>query len=164
MILVIEILVACALFTVIMVGGTLLKKEAFLSEYAPAVQEKFLKGNPQYTPKSTSGMGVGFVVAKILMCIFFVAVLAALSYFAGARDFSVAAFYAYTIWFVVNWYDVVALDMGIFAHWKRVRLRGTEDMDKEYTSNAKKHIRDGLFGTVLGIPVSLVCGLIIDFI
>lgn len=65
---------------------------------------------------------------------------------------------------VVNIFDVVVLDIWIFEHWKKVRLPGTEDMDKEYESNTGKSIKDGVFGMILGIPVSCVCGWIIMLI
>ncbi len=164
MILAIECIFACILFTVIMVGGVLWKREAFLHEYAPTVQKRFLEAHPDYAPKNKATNTVSLVIAKLLMSILFIAILTILIYFAGARTFLTGAFFAYIIWFVVNWYDVIALDIGVFAHWKKVRLPGTEDMDKEYSSNAAKHIKDGFFGTVLGIPISCICGLLVILI
>lgn len=43
-------------------------------------------------------------------------------------------------------------------YWKRVRLPGTEDMDKEYKSNKWQHVKEGMMGVVIGIPVSLLVG------
>lgn len=94
----------------------------------------------------------------------FTALLSWLAYLAGARDFWSAALYSYIIWFTVNLFDVVVLDLGIFAHWRKIRLPGTEDMDKEYTSNKKKHLLDGLFGILIGIPVAALCGLMINIL
>ena len=164
MILAIECVVACILFTVIMVGGVLWNREAFLHEYAPAVQERFLEKNPNYVQKEKKEATVSLVIAKILMSMFFIALLTFLTYLAGAKTFLQGILYAYITWFVVNWYDVVALDIGIFAHWKKVRLPGTEDMDKEYTSNVSKHVKDGFFGTAIGVPIALICGWILSLL
>lgn len=164
MILAMECVVACVIFTAIFVGGVLWNKEAFLHEYAPAVQQRFLEMNPDFIPKEKGEKSVGFVMAKIMMCMLFIVVLTALIYLAGARTFWSGAAYAYLIWFVVNWYDVVALDMGIFAHWKKVRLRGTEDMDAEYNSNTWYHVKGGFFGTALGVPISLICGWLVTLL
>ncbi len=164
MILAIECVVACVVFTAIFVGGVLWNKEAFLHEYAPEVQKRFLESNPDYVLKEKGERTKGLMLAKTMMCIFFIAVLTGLIYLAGARSFWIGVIDTYIIWSVVNWYDVVVLDMGIFAHWKKVRLRGTEDMDAEYNSNTWHHVKGGLFGTVLGIPISLICGGIIYII
>lgn len=164
MILAIECVVACVIFTVIFVGGVLWNKEAFLHEYAPEVQKRFLESNPDFVLKERGERTLGLMLAKTVMCIFFIVVLTWLIYLAGARNFGIGVLYTYIIWSVVNWYDVVVLDMGIFAHWKKVRLRGTEDMDAEYNSNTWHHVKGGFFGTVLGIPISLICGWIISII
>lgn len=162
MILAIECVVACILFTIIIVGGVLWKREAFLHEYAPAVQERFLEKNPAYVQKEKKEATVSLVITKVLMSLLFIVILTGLTYFAGAKTFLRGTAYAYIMWFVVNWYDVVALDIGIFAHWKKIRLPGTEDMDKEYNSNVKKHVKDGFFGTAIGVPIALVCGWILS--
>ena len=162
MILAIECVVACILFTIIIVGGVLWKREAFLHEYAPAVQERFLEKNPAYVQKEKKEATVSLVITKVLMSLLFIVILTGLTYFAGAKTFLRGTVYAYIMWFVVNWYDVVALDIGIFAHWKKIRLPGTEDMDKEYNSNVKKHVKDGFFGTAIGVPIALVCGWILS--
>lgn len=87
-----------------------------------------------------------------------------LIYLAGAKDFLTGAVYCYIIWFVVNLFDVFALDIGVFAHWKKVRLPGTEDMDKEYRSNVRKSLVEGLYGIMIGIPVALISGGLITLI
>lgn len=44
------------------------------------------------------------------------------------------------------------------ANWKRCRLPGTEDMDKEYRSNNRKSITDVFFGMAIGLAVALAIG------
>lgn len=161
MILAIECIAACIIFGTVIVGSALHNKTAWLHEYAPEVQKRFLEKNPDYIPKEKKKQTVALVFAKLLVCIVFIAILSVLVYIAGARSFITSAVYSYIIWTVVNIFDVIVLDIGIFAHWKKVRLPGTEDMDKEYASNAWKSIKDGFFGMVIGIPVSCTCGAVI---
>ena len=164
MILIIECIAACLIFGAAIVGSTIYNKEAWLQEYAPEVQKRFLEKNPDYIPKEKTKQTASLIIAKIAVCLLFTAILSAFIYFSGARSFLTGALYSYIIWFVVNLFDVIVLDIWIFAHWKKVRLPGTEDMDKEYASNAKKSVIDGVFGILIGIPVSCLCGLIIMII
>ncbi len=157
-VLIIESVIACVIFTVIMVGWVLINKTAFLNEYAPAVRERFISKHPEHKALENPKMTPMLFISKLAMSLLFIAILTIMVRIAGADGFIQSAVYAYIIWFIVNWYDVFALDMGIFAKWKKVRLDGTEDMDKEYSSNAKKHIADGFFGTFFGIAIAVICG------
>ncbi len=154
----VECFIACLLFTIIMVGGVLWKREAFFHEYAPDVQKRFLKLHPEFVPKEPKKNTGALILAKVAMSLLFIIILTTLIYFAGARSFLTGTIYAYIIWFIVNWYDVFVLDIGIFAHWKKVRLAGTEDMDAAYCSNVRKHVLDGFIGMGIGIPVACACG------
>ncbi len=158
MILTLECVAACVLFGLAIVGSTLKNKTAWLHEYAPAVQQRFLECNPDFIPPKKSTHTIGLIFAKIAVCSLFTLVLTGMAYLAGARHFFTGALYSYIIWTVVNIFDVLVLDIGIFAHWKRVRLPGTENMDAEYRSNAGKSIRDGFAGVLIGLPVCALCG------
>ena len=53
----------------------------------------------------------------------------------------------------MNIYDLIVLDWGVFCHSKKLRISGTEDMEKEY--------KDYMFhakGTCIGIVLGLVVG------
>ena len=56
--------------------------------------------------------------------------------------------------------DMVVLDWGIFCHSKKIRIPGTEDMDKDYTDYLF-HVKGAIKGTVLGIIVAILSGVII---
>lgn len=161
MILIIECVVACVIFGVAIVGSVLHNKTAWLHEYAPAVQQRFIENNPDYKPKEKTKKTVSLIIVKMLVSLLFAVILSVMAYIAGARDFLFGAIYSYVIWSVVNIFDAFVLDMGVFAKWKKIRLPGTEDMDKEYASNAWKSIKDGLFGILIGLPVACLCGVII---
>ncbi len=164
MILALMCVLACALFSGMMIGAVLKKPERFLQEYAPAVQQRFLEKNSQFTPESPKKQTLTLVLAKAAAAVLFLAVLAGMVYLAGSRGFWSGFAFSYLIWLVVNWFDVFALDMGVFAHWKKIRLPGTEDMDAEYQSNYKKHLNDGVFGTCIGLPICALCGAIIHIL
>lgn len=89
------------------------------------------------------------------------AILVGLEYFAGARTFISGTVFCYTIWFVVNIFDTLVIDLGVMVHWKKCRLPGTENMDEEYKLLNKKSIMDGLYGYIIGIPIAFLSGLVI---
>lgn len=160
MILLGECILACFIFSLIFIIGTLKNKLSFFSKYAPAIQKKYLESHPEYEPPKDK-MTKGMVAAKTGMCLFFLLILTAMVYYAGARTFFQGMGYSYLIWTVVNIFDMIVLDMGVFMFWKKVRLPGTEDMDKEYRQNVIPSLKGGLYGIIIGIPVCLLCGALI---
>ncbi|MGJ8770221.1 hypothetical protein [Clostridium botulinum] len=67
------------------------------------------------------------------------------------------------MFFVVNIYDMIVLDICIFCHSKKTRIPGTEDMDKEYRS-PWHHIKGAGIGTIIGAVVALLSGGMLHFI
>lgn len=153
-----ECVVACVIFTLIFAGGTAINQEAFLSEYAPKVQKRYLELHPEKKLPEKQKLTPGMVAAKLLVCCFFLAILTAMVYFAGADSFLTGFSYSCLIWTVVNLWDLLALDLFLFMRWKRVRLPGTETMDAEYRENVWPSVKGWLFGIVIGLPVCLACG------
>ena len=64
--------------------------------------------------------------------------------------------------FVVNIYDLIVLDWGIFCHSKRLRIPGTEDMEKAY-KNRWFHAKGAIIGSALGLIVALLSGCLVQF-
>lgn len=164
MILLIECIAACVVFGIAIVGSVLSNKVFWLQEYAPAVQERFLSLHPEYKATDKKASLFGIIAKKITVCLFFILVLLFMVYISGARSFINGFVNCYIIWFVVNWFDVFVLDIGLFAKWKKCRLPGTEDMDKEYSSNNRKSIIDGFIGMVIGIVVALAVGVLTEIL
>lgn len=158
MILFFECIISCALFGLGIVGSVLVNKVFWLQEYAPSVQERFLSLHPEYKPADKAESILSIVIKKVLGCLLFVLILLFMVHIAGAKSFYDSFLYCCIIWFVVDWFDVFVLDMGILANWKRVRLPGTEDMDKEYRSNNRKSIIDGFKGMAIGLIIAGVVG------
>lgn len=57
--------------------------------------------------------------------------------------------------------DLIVLDWG-GCHSKKLRISGTEDMEKEY-KDYMFHVRGACIGIVLGLIVALLSGCIIHF-
>ena len=92
--------------------------------------------------------------------VFFVIVLSGIAYLSGCRSFAATFIHVFTLFFVVNIYDMIVLDWGIFCHSKKLRIPGTEDMDKEY-KDYLFHAKGACVGIVLCVIVALLSGGII---
>lgn len=55
---------------------------------------------------------------------------------------------------------MLVLDWEIFCHSKKLRIQGTEDMDKDY-KDYLFHAKGAAKGTVVGIIVAILSGIII---
>lgn len=164
MILFLECVLSCVLFGACIVGSAVFNKTFWLAEYDPQVQEKYLSLHPDFKLAEKNKNSMSLIIKKTVGCLILIALLVVMVYFAGAKDFLSGLIYSYIIWFVVNWFDVFVLDIGILAHWKKVRLPGTETMDKEYKANNPKSIKDGFRGMIIGLVAAAVTGGIIALI
>jgi hypothetical protein len=61
----------------------------------------------------------------------------------------------FALFFVVNLYDLIVLDLIIFRRSKKVVIKGTEDMEKEY-KDPRHHIFGFAKGLFLGFIVSIM--------
>lgn len=100
---------------------------------------------------------------KIVFIFLIAIVLAVLAYFSGAKTFTSAFIHVFILFFVVNIYDLLVLDIGLFCHSKKTRIPGTEDMDKEYR-NPRHHIIGAGIGIIIGAVVALLSGGIIHVV
>jgi len=100
---------------------------------------------------------------KIISVLIFAIVLAVVAYYSGAKNFKSAYIHVFILFFVVNIYDMIVLDIGLFCHSKKTRIPGTEDMDKEY-KNPWHHIRGAVIGIIIGTVVALLSGAIVHII
>lgn len=75
-------------------------------------------------------------------------------YLNGVRTFWVVFFSMLAIMISITWYDAVVVDCLWFCNSHRVRIKGTEDMDKEY-KNCRFHIIESVKGTVISLLISV---------
>lgn len=160
MILVIESVVLCILFTV-MVYIMSRNPIATLYNYPPKIQER-VKSIPEYKDKIPTTKNKIFT--KIMASIFIVVIISLiLRYVNGYTTFIEGFGYGFLLWTIVNIYDAVVMDIIWFCHDPYFVFKGTEDMTKEY-HNYWFHIKESLIGEILALVVCAMAGLIIQFI
>lgn len=160
MIIVIECVVLCLLFT-IMVYIMSLKPIATLYNYPPKIQER-VKSLEEYKDQIPSNENK--IVAKVCASLFIIVVISLiLRYVNGYTTFIEGFGYGFLIWTVVNIYDALIIDICWFCRNPRFVFKGTEDMKNEY-HNYWFHIKESLKGELIALGVCFIVGLIIEFI
>ena len=158
MIILIESIVACLLFTIAFGGLTYFNPLSMIHDYPPAIQNK-AKELGLITDEQ-KGYSKTDIIRKIIAIIVFGLILAIVVYkFNGADTFAKGFGYSYLLWNIVNWWDAIVLDCLWFCHCKKVIIPGTEEM-KEY-KDYLFHIKGSLKGMLYGIPASLLVGILV---
>ena len=160
MIIVIESVILCALFT-IMVYVISREPIKTLYNYPPKIQER-VKSLDEYKEKiPTQENKVG---AKIIASILFLIIICiVLRYINGYTTFIESFKYGFLLWTIVNLYDAIVLDIIWFCHDKHFVFKGTEDMVEEY-HNYWFHIKGFFIGEILALVICTLAGLIIQFV
>lgn len=161
MVLFVECVISCAIFTLIILPSLYKDPIKHIMSYPKEIRER-VESLPQYKDiiqvEEKRHLSI-----KLIALLIFTIVLAAVAYYSGAKNFTSAYFHVFILFFVVNIYDMIVLDIGIFCHSKRTRIPGTEDMDKEYR-NPWHHIRGAVIGTIIGTVIALLSGGIVYII
>lgn len=160
MILLIECIIFCILFTLIILPAQYKDPLSMIMSYPPEIIKR-VEGLAEYK-KVIKQKEKAHIGKKIFGLIFFVIVLSGVAYLSGCRSFGETFIYVFILFLVVNIYDLIVLDWGIFCHSKKLRIAGTEDMDKEY-KDYLFHVKGACKGIVLGFVVALISGCIIGF-
>ena len=160
MIIVIESIILCVLFT-IMVYIMSRNPIATLYNYPPKIQER-VKSLEEYKDKipTTKNKVFAKVIASILIIIIISLIL---RYVNGYATFIEGFGYGFLLWTIVNIYDAVVMDIIWFCHDPYFVFKGTEDMKKEY-HDYLFHIKESLKGEVLALIICTIVGLVIQFI
>ena len=158
MVLAIECVVFCIIFTLIILPAQYKDPISMIMSYPPNVRKRVEK-LPQYEG-CIKEREKKHICKKLFGVFFFAVILAIVAYFSGCRDFSDTFFHVLALFFAVNLYDMLVLDWGIFCHSKKLRIPGTEDMDKDY-KDYLFHVKGALVGTAIGIIVAVLSGVMI---
>lgn len=158
MIFLFESIVICIMFTIIVMVPVYKNPISMIASYPPEIRAR-VESLPQYKD-SIKKKEKSHIIRKVISCLIAVFFLAALVWFSGAKTFDSAFFYSFGLFFVVNMYDMLVLDIGITCHDKRIRIPGTEDMDKEYRS-IRHHVIGAVKGTCIGAVVSLLAAAVV---
>ena len=128
-----------------------------IHDYPADIQEKYFETHER---SQTEPLSATVLLKKGFALLLCVAVFVGLALLAGAKDFKTAFLASYGLWLVVDWYDCCFLDWVLFANVKRIRLPGTEEMDRAYHQK-KYHVIHSLIGMALGLFPCLACGWIV---
>ena len=160
MILIIESIALCILFT-IMVYIMSRNPIKTLYNYPPKIQER-VKTLDEYKDKIPTQKNKVF--AKSVASILIIAIISLiLRYVNGYRTFIEGFGCGFLLWTIVNIYDAVVMDIIWFCHDPYFVFKGTEDMVDEY-HNYWFHIKGSLIGEVLALVICAIVGLVIQFI
>jgi len=159
---VIECVVICALFTVIVVTAVRKRDPVdYIYDYPEEIIERAYKLNMIDSLNIVEDKNR--ILKKFIAgCLVTVLLTAIVIFVNHAETFEQGMYISYAIWAVVVIYDVI-LDCVWFCHDEKVRLPGTEDLADAYLDYGY-HIRMGLHGLILGIPICLTIGLFIAII
>lgn len=160
MIVFIQCVVCCLFLTLAILPAQYKDPINMIMSYPPKIRQR-VEELPQYKGMIKQREKV-HICKKIFGLIFFVIVLSGVAYLSGCRSFSTTFIHVFILFFVVNIYDLIVLDWGIFCHSKKLRISGTEDMEKEY-KDYMFHVRGACIGIGLGLVVALLSGFIIHF-
>ena len=154
----IQCVVCCVLFTLVILPAQYKDPINMIMSYPPKIIQR-VEELPQYqeTIKQREKAHVG---KKIFGMIFFTLLLSGVAYLSGCRSFGTTFFHVFILFLSVNLYDLIVLDWGIFCHSKKLRIPGTEDMEKEY-KDYFFHAKGAGIGIALGLVVALLSGCII---
>ena len=157
MIILIESIIACTIFTIIFGGMTYFKPLSMIHDYPPAIQYRVRKLGLIKDDNNKTKLDL---IRKIIAIILFAFSLAlVVCKFNGANSFVKGFSYSYLLWNIVNWWDAIVVDCLWFCHSKKVIIKGTEGM-KEY-KDYLFHIKGGLKGMLYGIPACLLVGIFV---
>lgn len=159
--LLIQCIVCCLLFTLMILPAQYKDPINMIMSYPPKIRER-VESLPQYK-ETIKKREKSHITKKIFGLIFFVIVLSGVAYFSGCRSFGTTFIHVFTLFVVVNLYDLLVLDLGIFCHSKKLQIPGTEDMEKEY-KDYMFHVKGAGVGVLLGLVVAVLSGGLIHLI
>ena len=160
MIIVIEIIVLCLIFTLMVY---LMSRDPIktLYNYPPKIQER-VKSLDAYKDQIPTQKNKA--AAKSIASILFVIVLSLiLRYVNGYTTFLQTFGFGFLLWTVVNLWDMIVLDIIWFCHDPYFVFKGTEDMVDDY-HDYMFHIRGFFIGEALALVVCLLAALLVHFV
>lgn len=161
MILAIEMIGCCVLFTIMVVLGTKKNPLSGLHNMPIKLQER-VASLPQYQDVKVVRTKER-ILKKIPALIILAALFSALIYASGARNFTQGFVNAFLLWTVIKLYVVLALDCGWLAHTPSVWIPGTEDM-KDCYQDYGFYLKSIPRSLLAGLVVAAVIGLVIKVI
>lgn len=126
----VELGIMCLVFFVLVIGLLFISPLAFISDYPPEIQEQYYKSQNKESVKEQ--MTLAMKIKKVVALIAFMFIFAWMLHIAGADSFIQGVLLSYLYMLVLFAWDTFFLDWILFANIKRLRLPGTEHMEREY--------------------------------
>lgn len=154
---IIELVVMCLAFLFLVIGMLLISPLTFISDYPPEIQAEYYRS--QHKEADKEKLTAIMKVKKIVAVIAFMFLFAWMLHIAGAETFLQGLILSYVYMVILFAWDTFFLDWVLFANIKRLRLPGTEHMDKEYHQKWF-HVK----ACIPAIPVFAVMGVLSSLI
>lgn len=129
-VIILEILIMLAIFEFLVFGLLYISPLTFISDYPPEIQEMYYQTQNKQAEKKK--MTVIMKIKKIVAVVVFMFIFAWMLHIAGAKTFVQGLLLSYVYMLCLFVWDTCFLDWVLFANIKRIRLPGTEHMEKEY--------------------------------
>ncbi len=129
-VIIVELLIMFLAFGFLVIGLLMISPLTFISDYPPEIQETYYRTQKKEAAKEK--LNEIMLVKKSVAIIAFMFVFAWMLHIAGAETFLQGLGLAYIYILALFVWDTFFLDWVLFANIKRIRLPGTENMDKEY--------------------------------
>lgn len=129
-VIIIELLIMFLAFGYVVIGLLMISPLTFISDYPPEIQKTYY--STQNKEETKEKLNAIMLIKKIVALIIFMFVFAWMLHKAGAETFVQGLLLAYVYILALFAWDTFFLDWVLFANIKRIRLPGTENMDKEY--------------------------------
>ena len=126
----IEIAVMLIGFAVLVFGMLLISPLTFISDYPPEIQAEYYRS--QHREAAKKKLTKLMLAKKLLAVIAFLFLFAWMLHLAGAKTFLQGVGLIWIYMLCLFAWDTFFLDWVLFANIKRIRLPGTEHMEKEY--------------------------------
>ena len=153
----IEMLVFALLFTIMCFKTTGGNNTTQVENYPPEIQEEYFKTHERIP---TAPLSKRVIITKSIALLGFAVILLIMAMVAGAKNFIQGFLFAFGMMAWIGAYDTFFIDWVLFANVKRIRLPGTEHMDKAYHQK-KYHVVRSVIGMALGLVPCLLCALIV---
>ena len=160
MILAIESVVLCLLFTLMVYG---MSRDPIKQLYndPPKIRER-VRSLPAYEGKIPTQKNR--LAAKLTASVSFIVILSLiLRYVNGCTSFLQAFGTGFLLWTIVNLWDAIVLDILWFCHDPHFVLKGTEDMVSDY-HDYWFHIKGFFIGEGIALIVCAPAGLAVQFV
>lgn len=126
----VTVIVVELLIMFLVIGLLFINPVTFISDYPPEIQEIYYKSQNKEAEKEK--LTTMMIIKKVVVLIVFMFLFAWMLHLAGAKTFIQGLLLTYTYAIALFAWDTFFLDWVLFANIKKIRLPGTEYMDKEY--------------------------------